>query len=131
MENGIYVHKGTHSEIDSYSAFWDNNKIAQTELAKQMKDKNVTDLYVCGLAYDVCVGKIFWFFSTTLYLKLILSIPGATAKHSLEHGYRTVLIDDACRGVSLEDILCTRDTLTEDNAVVVHSSQVGFFKTCC
>lgn len=104
MDNGIFVHKGTHSEIDSYSAFWDNNKIAKTELAKMLNEKNITDLYVCGLAYDVCVG--------------------ATAKHSLEHGYRTILIDDACRGVSVEDILCTRDTLSEENAVVVHSSQV-------
>jgi len=56
MDNGIFVHKGTHSEIDSYSAFWDNNKIAKTELAKMLNEMNITDLYVCGLAYDVCVG---------------------------------------------------------------------------
>ena len=49
---------------------------------------------------------------------------GATARHSLEHGYRTVLVDDACRGVSMEQILNTRDDLAEQNAVVVHSSQV-------
>lgn len=57
MENGIFVHKGTHPDIDSYSAFWDNNKISQTELSAQMQKKKVTDLYVCGIAYDVCVGK--------------------------------------------------------------------------
>ena len=52
------MHKGIHPDIDSYSAFWDNNKISQTDLASQMQKKKVTDLYVCGIAYDVCVGKV-------------------------------------------------------------------------
>ena len=57
MENGIFIHKGTHPDIESYSAFWDNNKIMQTKLFEHMKQKKITDLYVCGLAYDVCVGN--------------------------------------------------------------------------
>ena len=58
MDNGIFVHKGTHPDIDSYSAFWDNNKINHTDLADQMQKNKITDLYVCGIAYDVCVGNI-------------------------------------------------------------------------
>lgn len=98
------MHKGTNPDIDSYSAFWDNNKMSQTSLSAQMKERKVTDLYVCGLAYDFCVG--------------------ATANHSLEHGYRTILVDDASRGISVEQITETRNTLAGQNAVVVHSSQV-------
>ncbi|XP_032799639.1 uncharacterized protein LOC116936568 [Daphnia magna] len=104
LDNGIFVHKGIHPDIDSYSAFWDNNKMSKTPLASLLQKKKITDLYVCGLAYDVCVG--------------------ATASHSLEHGYRTILVDDASRGISLDDIHHTRDSLAEKNAVVVHSSQV-------
>ena len=57
---------------------------------------------------------------------LNLLFEGATARHSLEFGYRTILIDDACRGVDMSNILDTRDKLAENNAVVVHSSQVTF-----
>ena len=51
------VHKGTNPEVDSYSAFWDNHKLSQTELVSLLSKHHVTDVYVCGLAYDVCVGK--------------------------------------------------------------------------
>ena len=44
-------------EIDSYSAFWDNHKLSCTELHSKLQDAGVTDVYVCGLAYDVCVGE--------------------------------------------------------------------------
>ena len=57
LEDGIFIHKGTHPDVESYSAFWDNSKIQQTKLYEFMKEKKITDLYVCGLAYDVCVGK--------------------------------------------------------------------------
>ena len=57
VENSEVVNKGCHSEVDSYSAFWDNNKLSQTELVKILAKNKVTDVYVCGVAYDVCVGE--------------------------------------------------------------------------
>lgn len=57
VENGIKVYKGTNPEVDSYSVFWDNKKLSDTSLIAQLKSKGVTDVYVCGIAYDVCVGK--------------------------------------------------------------------------
>ena len=45
------------SKIDHYSAFWDFAKINETSLRKDLKARNVTDVYVCGIAIDVCVGK--------------------------------------------------------------------------
>lgn len=59
VENGIKVYKGTNPEVDSYSVFWDNKKLSDTTLCGQLKLKGVTDIYVCGLAYDVCVGECF------------------------------------------------------------------------
>ncbi len=52
------VHKGINPVIDSYSAFFDNKKLSHTEMEAYLRSKNITDVYVCGIAYDVCVGKL-------------------------------------------------------------------------
>ncbi|KAL4230997.1 hypothetical protein ACF0H5_011370 [Mactra antiquata] len=104
VENAVYVNKGCHPGVDSYSAFWDNNKLSQTELVRILAKHKVTDVYVCGVAYDVCVGF--------------------TSFDSLEHGFRTVLIDDACRGVEEDDIDVTKRKFVESGGIIVHSSQV-------
>lgn len=62
VENSTKIYKGTNPEVDSYSVFWDNKKLTQTTLVSQLAQKNATDIYVCGLAYDVCVGKLNKFF---------------------------------------------------------------------
>ena len=46
-----------HSNIESYSAFWDYAKSNETPLRKSLKARNVMDVYVCGIATDFCVGK--------------------------------------------------------------------------
>lgn len=53
----VYVKKGSKSDIDSYSAFFDNCRLNETTLNSDLKQHGITDLYVCGLAADVCVGK--------------------------------------------------------------------------
>ena len=75
----IHIYKGTKSDIDSYSAFWDNFKLSETSLNQQLKDKNVTQVFVTGLATDWCVYS--------------------TASHAIEYGYKTFIVEDACRGV--------------------------------
>ena len=55
VDHAIHVYKGTNPEIDSYSAFWDNMKLSKTSLDSQLRDRCVTDVYVVGLATDVCV----------------------------------------------------------------------------
>lgn len=47
--------KGTDPGIDSYSAFHDNGHRKSTGLADYLHGKRVKDLYVCGLAGDICV----------------------------------------------------------------------------
>lgn len=51
------IYKGSRPTIDSFSGFFDNQKLNSTELEKLLKAKSVTDVFVCGLATDVCVGK--------------------------------------------------------------------------
>ena len=51
---------------------------------EQIREEGVTDVYVCGIATDVCVAS--------------------TAFHALELGFRTVLIDDCSRGIDKRNI---------------------------
>ncbi|MEH1006683.1 bifunctional nicotinamidase/pyrazinamidase [Winogradskyella sp. ECml5-4] len=47
--------KGTNKTIDSYSAFYDNGHLKSTGLAGYLKEKGTTQLFLCGLAADICV----------------------------------------------------------------------------
>ncbi|CAG9568410.1 unnamed protein product [Danaus chrysippus] len=104
VEGAVMVYKGTNPEVDSYSAFFDNNKLSETTLRTELKERNVTDIYICGLAYDVCVG--------------------ATIADALALGYRSILVNDASRGVKLCDIERTKENIVSNNGVVVDSHQV-------
>ena len=57
VQNSIFINKGVNPDIDSYSAFWDNQKLAKTDLCRELEKRHVTDVFICGLAYDICVGK--------------------------------------------------------------------------
>ncbi|RUS80313.1 hypothetical protein EGW08_011914 [Elysia chlorotica] len=104
VENAFHVKKGTNPDVDSYSAFWDNDKLSKTELSSILAQKRVTDVYVCGLAYDVCVGY--------------------TANDSVDHGFRTVFIEDAARGVALDGISKKREFLLSKGVYMADSAEV-------
>jgi nicotinamidase/pyrazinamidase len=74
--------KGTDPAIDSYSGFFDNGHRRATGLGDYLKAQRVTDVYVAGLATDYCVKF--------------------TALDAVSLGFRTHLIEDACRGVNLQ-----------------------------
>ena len=104
VEGSVKIYKGKDPKIDSYSAFWDNLKFSETRLGAEIRERNVTDVYVCGLAYDVCVG--------------------ATALDALNLGFRTILVEDCTRGVDLNEIDRTREKILESYGVVVDSNEV-------
>ena len=54
---GRVVYKGVNPNIDSYSAFFDNSKLGKTCLEELIRNEGCTDVFVCGIAMDVCVGK--------------------------------------------------------------------------
>jgi nicotinamidase/pyrazinamidase len=73
--------KGTDKTIDSYSGFFDNGRLKSTGLADYLKEKNINQVYICGLATDYCVKF--------------------TALDAVTEGFETYVINDACRGVNL------------------------------
>lgn len=52
----VIVRKGYNPEIDSYSAFFENDKTTRTGLAGYLRDKQVRRCVFVGLAYDFCVA---------------------------------------------------------------------------
>ncbi|KAI4458219.1 pyrazinamidase/nicotinamidase [Holotrichia oblita] len=104
IENGVKIYKGIHSEVESYSAFWDNDRLCDTTLYTELRQRDVTDVYICGLAYECCVKE--------------------TAMDALNLGYRTILIDDCIRGRDPHSTHVTKQSVLEQNGVIVNSNQV-------
>jgi nicotinamidase/pyrazinamidase len=77
------TYKGTDVGIDSYSGFFDNGRRKATDLHDFLQSKDVTEVYVLGLATDYCVKF--------------------TAMDAVSLGYKTHLVVEACRGVNLAE----------------------------
>ena len=52
----LILRKGFRLGIDSYSAFFENDRITSTGLAGYLRDRGLTRVFLAGLAYDYCVG---------------------------------------------------------------------------
>jgi len=91
--------------VDSYSAFWDNGDCTQSSLFVDLLKQGVTDVYICGLALDVCVKH--------------------TAMDAINQGFRTYVIVDGCRGVSPKGITETKEEFTKNGIVLLESNKVG------
>ena len=104
LEDDIVVRKGNNRRFDSYSAFQDNGGYVKTELERELKKKNVTELYVCGLATDFCVS-----FSVL---------------DAVERGFRTYFIEDASRGIDPKTTQEAIDKMRESGVTIVQSRDV-------
>lgn len=105
IDGAIEIYKGGNPNIDSYSAFWDNGEVSSTGLLDKLKSRNVTDVYVCGLATDICVNF--------------------TATHACKHNFRVVLVEDACRGVEKGAIEETKKKLLDLGALIRSSETIS------
>ena len=75
-------HKGTDSQIDSYSGFFDNGHRKDTGLGSYLKEQGVHAVDIVGLATDYCVKF--------------------SALDAVQLGFDTTVIAAACRGVNLQ-----------------------------
>jgi nicotinamidase/pyrazinamidase len=81
----LILRKGFRSAIDSYSAFFENDRTTPTGLGGYLKERGFRHLFLCGLATDYCVG-----FSALDARKL---------------GFAVTVIEPACRAIDLEGSL--------------------------
>ena len=77
----LILRKGMSAALDSYSAFFENDRVTPTGLDGWLRAVGVSELYVAGLATDFCV----------LY----------TVLDGLRLGYKVLVVEDAIRGVDV------------------------------
>lgn len=95
--------KGTDPTIDSYSGFFDNGHRKETGMGDYLKEQGVTEVYVMGLATDYCVKF--------------------TALDAVFLGFKTYLIEDASRGVNVNegDVDKAVEEMREKGVSILHS----------
>lgn len=100
------IYKGSDIDVDSYSAFFDNQKNKSTGLIDYLKNNDCNTIYVVGVATDYCVK-----YSVLDALKL---------------GIRTYVITDACSGVNLhsDDSVKALHEMESAGAILVSSSEL-------
>lgn len=100
------IFKGTDSEIDSYSGFYDNGHRKATGLGDYLWELGVNRVYVLGLASDYCVKF--------------------TALDACGLGFETWVVKDACRGVDLNtgDVKRAMNEMTNAGVRLVNSHEM-------
>jgi nicotinamidase/pyrazinamidase len=78
----LVLRKGYHRDIDSYSAFFENDHKTPTGLAGYLRDRGLARIFLAGLAFDFCVRY------------------SAEDAHRL--GFRPTVIEDACRAIDVD-----------------------------
>ena len=81
----LIIRKGHHREIDSYSAFFENDRTTPTGLAGYLRERGLNRLSIVGLATDFCVAH--------------------TAIDARRLGFEATVIDRACRAIDLNGSL--------------------------
>ncbi len=78
----LVIRKGIHRDIDSYSAFYENDQKTSTGLAGYLRERELGTLFFVGLAFDFCVRY--------------------SAEDARKAGFEAAVIEEACRGIDLD-----------------------------
>jgi nicotinamidase/pyrazinamidase len=78
----LILRKGYDSDIDSYSAFYENDRTTPTGLAGYLRQRGLTRVFIAGLAFDFCVRY--------------------SAEDARREGFEVIVIEDACRGLDVD-----------------------------
>ena len=93
----LIIRKGFRKEIDSYSAFFENDQSTQTGLKGYLKERGIERVHLCGLATDFCVAF--------------------SAIDSIRCGFKSTVIEDACRAINVDGSLEHAKMMMEQTGV--------------
>jgi nicotinamidase/pyrazinamidase len=79
----LVLRKGFRPAIDSYSAFYENDRKTPTGLASYLRERGLMRLFLAGLAFDFCVRY--------------------SAEDARREGFAVFVVEDACRAIDLDD----------------------------
>ena len=102
----MIIRKGYRAEIDSYSAFFENDRKTATGLRGYLRERGLGRAFLCGLAGDYCVAY--------------------SAIDAAKDGLEVIVIEDACRAIDLDGSLATaREAMTQAGVRFIDSSALG------
>ena len=81
----LIIRKGCRPDIDSYSAFYENDRTTPTGLAGYLRECGLRRLYLVGLATDFCVAY--------------------SAIDARREGFETLVLLEGCRAIDLDGSL--------------------------
>jgi nicotinamidase/pyrazinamidase len=95
----LIVRKGFRRHIDSYSAFFENDRTTPTGLAGYLRERGLTRLVLAGLATDFCVAY--------------------SALDAARLGFSASVAMDACRAIDLGGSLAEAERQMREAGVVL------------
>ncbi len=99
----LILRKGFRRTIDSYSAFFENDRTTPTGLAGYLRERGFARVYLAGLAYDYCVGY--------------------SALDARRLGFEALVLRDACRAIDLNGSVAAIDAEFARAGVVLLDSE--------
>ena len=78
----LMLRKGMDRAIDSYSAFYENDRKTPTGLLGYLRERGLTRVFLAGLAFDFCVRY--------------------SAEDARREGFAVFVVEDACRGIDVD-----------------------------
>jgi nicotinamidase/pyrazinamidase len=103
---GLVLRKGLDRAIDSYSAFYENDRTTPTGLVGYLRARGVTRVYLAGLAFDFCVRY--------------------SAEDARRESFAVFVIEDACRGIDVDgSVAATRASLAALGIACVTARQLA------
>jgi nicotinamidase/pyrazinamidase len=99
----LILRKGFHAQIDSYSAFFENDRVTPTGLVGYLRERGLKRIFLAGLAYDFCVG-----YSALDARRLSLPV---------------FVVRDACRAIDLNGSVAKMEAGFERTSVSIVESE--------
>lgn len=93
------IRKGFRAQIDSYSAFFENDRSTPTGLHGYLQDRGVREVVLVGLATDYCVAY--------------------TALDAAKLGYGVTVLSDLCRAIDLNGSLANMSATMRAAGVIL------------
>jgi nicotinamidase/pyrazinamidase len=102
----MILRKGFRSNIDSYSAFLENDHQTPTGLKGYLRERGLERVFLCGLAYDYCVCY--------------------SAIDSRQAGFETYVVEDACKAIGIGDtVAAANHAFAKAGVHVIQSGLLG------
>lgn len=101
----LILRKGFRRDIDSYSAFFENDRATPTGLAGYLRERDLKRVIFAGLAFDYCVGY--------------------SALDARRLGLPAMVLRDACRAIGLKDSVTKIEAqFAQAGVAVIESTEI-------